>query len=55
MVDGLNERLAALEETIARFQAGFLSTEDFHRISRISIDFHEFSWIAGWLAGCSAS
>ena len=32
-------------ETIARFQAGFLSSEDFHRFLSIFIDFHAFSWI----------
>ena len=42
-------------ETFARFQAGFLSSEDFHRFPSIFIvfyrfpsifiDFHVFSWI----------
>ena len=29
---------ADLEETFARFQAGFLSSEDFHRISQIFME-----------------
>ena len=47
---------AAPIETFARFQAGFLSSEDFHRFlliiidfhgfSKIFIDFHGFSWIS---------
>ena len=40
-----NERPAALIETCARFQAGFLSSGDFHHISSISIDFVWFSKI----------
>ena len=46
------EGLAAPIETFARFQAGFLSSEDFrrflwiiidsHRFSRIFVDFHDF-------------
>ena len=32
-------------ETFARFQAGFLSSEDFHRFLSIFIDFHRFSLI----------
>ena len=41
------ERPAAPIETFARFQAGFLSSEDFHRLldSRLVIDYHRFSWI----------
>ena len=38
---GMN-RPAALIETFARFQAGFLSSEDFHRISWIFINFDNF-------------
>ena len=30
-------------ETFARFQAGFLSSEDFHRFLSIFIGFHRFS------------
>ena len=30
-------------ETFVRFQAGFLSSADFHGILMISIDFHGFS------------
>ena len=41
----LKERPAAPIETFARFQAGFLSSEEFHRISVIFIDFHRFWWI----------
>ena len=37
------ERPAAPIETFARFQAGFLSSEDFHRFLSIFIDFHRFS------------
>ena len=33
---------AAVIETFARFQAGFLS-EDFHRISEMSNDFYDFN------------
>ena len=40
---------AAPIETFARFQAGFLSSEDFHSFLLIFIDFH-CRWIAG-LAG----
>ena len=36
-------RPAAPIETFARFQAGFLSSEDFHRFLSIFIDFHGFS------------
>ena len=36
---------AAPIETFARFQAGFLSSEDFHGFPTISIGFHRFSWI----------
>ena len=32
-------------ETFARFQAGFLSSEDFHRFLLIFIGFHWFSYI----------
>ena len=39
------EGLAAPIETFARFQAGFLSSEDFHRFLSIFIDFHGFSSI----------
>ena len=39
------KRPAALIETFARFQAGFLSSEDFHRFLWIIIDFHGFSEI----------
>ena len=34
---------AAPIETFARFQAGFLSSEDFHRFLSIISDFHGFS------------
>ena len=47
--NGLKNGGAALIETFARFQAGFLSSEDFHRNSWISndfIDFHGFSKIS---------
>ena len=37
---------AALIEALARFQAGFLSSEDFHRFLLIFIGFHRFSWIS---------
>ena len=52
--DGM-KRLAAIIKTFARSQAGFLSPDDFHRISQIFIDFmyyrfyrfYRFSWISG--------
>ena len=50
--------LVAPTPTFARFQAGFLASEDFHRISYMFIDvhafpgwivtdFHGFAWIVG--------
>ena len=36
-------------ETFARFQAGFLSSEDFHRFLSIFIDFHDFDGLLGLL------
>ena len=36
---------AALIESFARFQAGFLSSEDFHRFPLIFIGFHRFPFI----------
>ena len=42
---GLKRQPAAPIETFARFRAGFLSSEDFHRISQIFIVFHRFSQI----------
>ena len=39
----LKAQHAAPIETFARFQAGFLSSEDFHRFLLIIIDFHGFS------------
>ncbi len=48
MLKGLKGGPAAPIETFPRFQAGFLSSEDFHRIHRFSwfsIDFHRFSQI----------
>ena len=36
---------AAPIETFARFQAGFWSSEDFHRFLSIFIDFNGFSWV----------
>ena len=41
--EGLKSQPAGLIETFARFQAGFLSSEDFHRFLSIFIDFHRFS------------
>ena len=38
MPNGLKRRPAALIETFARYQAGFLSTEDFHRFLLIFVD-----------------
>ena len=43
-------RPAAPIETFARFQAGFLSSEDFHRISQIFMDF-ELLGLLGLLEG----
>ena len=42
--------LAAPIETIARFQAGFLASEDFRRIS----NFHGFTWVAKKFHGFQA-
>ena len=41
-LQGLKEQPAAPIETFARFQAGFLSSEDFHRVLSIFIVFHWF-------------
>ena len=41
VLEGLKSRLAAPIETFARFQAGFLSSADFHRF--LIIDFDRFS------------
>ena len=38
----LKARPAAPIETFARFQAGFLSSEDFHRFPSIFMVFHRF-------------
>ena len=38
VLDGKAQPAAPIE-TFARFQAGFLSSEDFNRISLLSIDF----------------
>ena len=43
----LKKRPAAPIETFARFQAGFLSSEDFHCFPSIFMVFHRFRWIAG--------
>ena len=45
----LKERPAAPIETFARFQAGFLSSEDFHRFLSIFMDFHDFDGLLGLL------
>ena len=45
-------RVASLIKTCARFQACFVSFEDFHRILYIYtefMDFHGFSWISGMI------
>ena len=42
---GLKNGPAALIETFARFQVGFLPSEDFHRFLSIFIDFYGFSLI----------
>ena len=42
---GLESGPAAPIETFARFQAGFLSSDDFHCVLLIFIGFHRFSWI----------
>ena len=47
------ERPGAPIEIFARFQAGFLSSEDFHRFLSIFIDFHRFSLIFIEFAGFS--
>ena len=41
----LKEQPAAPIETFARFQAGFLSSEDFHRFLLIFMVFYRFPWI----------
>ena len=33
-------------KTFARFQAGFLSSDDFHHLFHIFIEFHRFAWIS---------
>ena len=45
----LKKRPAAPIETFARFQAGFLSSEDFHRFLSIFIDFVDFDGLLGLL------
>ena len=45
MLEDVKRQPAAPKETFARFQAGFLSSEDFHRFLWIFIGFHNFSWI----------
>ena len=42
---GLTGQPVAPIETFARFQAGFLSSEDFHCFLSIFIDFHGSTWI----------
>ena len=49
MLKGLKGGPAALIETFARFQAGFLSSEDFHRFLLIIMDFHDFDGLLGLL------
>ena len=41
----LKAQPAAPIEAFARFQAGFLSSEDFHRFSQVFMDLHRFSCI----------
>ena len=45
MLTALKAGPAAPIQTFARFQAGFLSSVDFHRFLSIFIDFHRFSQI----------
>ena len=45
MLTALKERPAAPKEAFARFQADFLSSEDFHRIPFIFIVFFRFPWM----------
>ena len=45
MLNGLKKQVAALLETFDRFQAGFLSSEDFHRFQSICMVFYRFPWI----------
>ena len=42
VLKGLKIRPAAPIETFARFQAGFLSSEDFHCFLSVFIDFVDF-------------
>ena len=46
MPKGLKCQPAAPIKTFARFQAGLLSSEDFHRFLSILIDVHRCSWIS---------
>ena len=48
MFQDSKERLAARIEAFSRFQVGFLSSEDFHRILEICIDSFGFSYIS-WI------
>ena len=43
-LDGISQSAGPIE-TFARFQAGFLSSGDFHRFLDICVDFHLFSQI----------
>ena len=45
VLKGLKIGPVAPVETFARFQVGFLSSEDFHCFLWIFMDFHEFSYI----------
>ena len=49
---GLECQPAALIETFARFQAGFLSSEDVHRIPSILVVFYRFRLIFIDFHGC---
>ena len=49
MLNLLKKRPAAPIETFARFQAGFLSSEDFHCFLSIFIDLYDFDGLLGLL------
>ena len=51
MFNALSKDLIPHIETFARFQGGFLSSEDFHPISSIFIECWLVGWLLGWLVG----
>ena len=45
--NGKKQPAAPIKETIARFQAGFSLSVEFHSISKIFVDFHRCVMICG--------